>query len=174
MCFSYVRRNIVWYSNFERHNMYPYAVFTPDLFQKLPWTLSMVSMFCAQRNTAAVAVAAVAAAATAIDFDLNHPIELFSFLGQTESVLVIVIKIWIKLYTLYITQNAYRVCSKRSSRPSYICIVFHYGLFLSLRYLAHKQWHAGAKVFHFGHQFFFSYFEMKWLVIFTFGDDEEK
>lgn len=66
----------------------------------------MVSMFCAQRNTAAVAVAA-AAAATAIDFDLNHPIELFSFLGQTESVLVIVIKIWIKLYTLYITQNAY-------------------------------------------------------------------
>lgn len=42
-----------------------------------------------------------AAAAAAIDFDLNHPIELVSFLGQTDNVLVIVIKIWIKLYTLY-------------------------------------------------------------------------
>lgn len=52
------------------------------------------------------------------------------------------------------------VCSKRSSRPSYICIVFHYGLFLSLRYLAHKQWHAGAKVYHFGHPVFFLRYKM--------------
>lgn len=66
-----------------------YALFTGEAHRNQKATLNFVNGFNVLRTH------------SAIDFDLNHPVDLFSFLGQTESVLVIVIKIWIKLYTLY-------------------------------------------------------------------------
>lgn len=73
----------------------------------------------------------------AIDFDPNHPVDLFSFLGQTESVLVIVIKIWIKLYTLYITRCGwfmFAVCIFACSQA--LCYFFSFFFLRICRYMA--------------------------------------